>query len=85
MDEADRLLNQEFEEAINDLVSLLPSERTTMLFSATMTSKVHKLERAHLKHPVKIEVSAKYEPVKTLDQRYLFVPARFKDCYLVCV
>jgi ATP-dependent RNA helicase DDX47/RRP3 len=57
MDEADRLLNLEFEEAINALVSLLPTERTTMLFSATMTSKVGKLERAHLRHPTKVQVS----------------------------
>ena len=30
-----------------------------------------------------MQVSAKYEAVATLDQRYLFIPAKYKDCYLV--
>eukprot|EP00894_Picocystis_sp_ML_P001773 jgi/Pico_ML_1/52290/g3017.t1 len=47
-----------------------------------MTSKVAKLQRACLANPVKVEVSTKYSTVKTLRQQYLFVPAKFKDCYL---
>ena len=58
--------------------------RTTMLFSATMTSKVAKLQRASLVDPVRIQVSAsKYSTVETLLQSYLFVPNKFKDQYLV--
>ena len=40
MDEADRLLNMEFEEEINKILQCIPKERNTFLFSATMTSKV---------------------------------------------
>lgn len=40
LDEADRLLNMDFEEEINKMLQLFPRERHTYLFSATMTQKV---------------------------------------------
>jgi ATP-dependent RNA helicase DDX47/RRP3 len=57
MDEADKLLDLNFEEALDSIVEKLNQNRTTFLFSATMTSKVSKLQRASLKDPVKIEAS----------------------------
>ena len=57
-------------------------ERRTQLFSATMTSKVAKLQRACLRDPAKVEVASKYSTVDTLRQQYMFVPAKYKDCYL---
>lgn len=60
LDEADKLLNMDFEKDINEILGILPKTRNTYLFSATMTNKVHKLQRASLKNPVKIEVSTKY-------------------------
>ena len=40
LDEADRLLNLDFEEEIDMILKVIPKERTSFLFSATMTSKV---------------------------------------------
>lgn len=40
LDEADRLLNEDFEESLNEILGLIPRERRTFLFSATMTKKV---------------------------------------------
>lgn len=65
--------------------SLLLQDRRTQLFSATMTNKVAKLQRACLKNPVKVEVASKYSTVSTLRQQYMFVPAKYKDCYLTYV
>lgn len=56
----------------------MPKERRTQLFSATMTSKVAKLQRACLENPVKVEVDVKYRTVDTLRQQYLFIPAKHK-------
>lgn len=56
----------------------LPQERRTQLFSATMTTKVAKLQRACLSDPVKVEVATKYSTVDTLRQQYLFIPAKYK-------
>lgn len=83
LDEADRLLNMDFEQEIDEILKVIPRERKTYLFSATMTNKVAKLQRACLKNPAKVEVSSKYSTVDTLKQHYLFVPAKHKDCYLV--
>lgn len=68
MDEADQLLSLNFEKQINKIVEALPNNRRTFLFSATMTDKVEKLERASLKDPVKVSVSRKYQTVDNLKQ-----------------
>ena len=83
LDEADRLLDLNFEEQIDKILKEIPKERHTYLFSATMTSKVQKLQRASVVDPVRIEVSTKYQTVDKLQQMYLFIPHKFKDTYLV--
>ena len=40
LDEADSLLNDEFEKSIDKILKIVPRERRTYLFSATMTRKV---------------------------------------------
>ncbi|KAK9725778.1 hypothetical protein RND81_05G168500 [Saponaria officinalis] len=85
LDEADRLLNEEFEKSLDDILKVIPLERRTYLFSATMTKKVKKLQRACLRNPVKIESASKYSTVDTLKQQFLFIPAKYKDCYLLYV
>ncbi|KAJ6843537.1 DEAD-box ATP-dependent RNA helicase 10 [Iris pallida] len=85
LDEADKLLNQEFEKSIDEILKALPRDRRTYLFSATMTKKVGKLQRTCLKNPVKIETSSKYSTVDTVKEQYCFVPAKYKDCYLVYI
>lgn len=83
MDEADRILNMDFEVEVDKILKVIPRERRTFLFSATMTKKVKKLQRACLNEPVKVEVSTKYQTVEKLQQSYLFIPSKFKDVYLV--
>lgn len=83
MDEADRLLDMDFGPIIDKLLQSIPKERRTMLFSATMTTKVAKLQRASLKNPMRVEVGTKYSTVSTLSQYYLFLPFAQKDLYLV--
>ncbi|KAJ8018660.1 putative ATP-dependent RNA helicase DDX47 [Holothuria leucospilota] len=85
MDEADRILNMDFEQEIDKILKVIPKQRRTSLYSATMTKKVAKLQRASLNDPVKVEVSTKYQTVDKLQQHYVFMPAKFKDCYLVYI
>lgn len=91
MDKADRMLSMDFEQEFDQILDAVPylaacpsslTGRRTMLFSATMTSKVQKLQRASLVDPVKIEVSAKFQTPAKLLQSYLFIPAKYKDIYL---
>ncbi|XP_050536679.1 probable ATP-dependent RNA helicase DDX47 [Daktulosphaira vitifoliae] len=83
MDEADRILNMDFEEEVDKILKVIPRERRTFLFSATMTKKVQKLHRASLVDPVRVEVSTKFQTVEQLHQYYLFIPVKYKDVYLV--
>ena len=59
LDEADRLLDLGFERQLNDILSCLPRQRRTGLFSATQTDEVQKLVRAGLRNPVAIKVRDK--------------------------
>ncbi|XP_039292457.1 probable ATP-dependent RNA helicase DDX47 [Nilaparvata lugens] len=83
MDEADRILNMDFEVEVDKILKVIPRERRTYLFSATMTQKVQKLQRASLKDPARVEVSNKFKTVDSLQQYYIFIPLKFKDVYLL--
>ncbi|KAJ8650031.1 hypothetical protein MRB53_003054 [Persea americana] len=85
LDEADKLLSVDFENTMDDILKAIPRERKTLLFSATMTKKVKKLQRACLKNPELIEASSKYSTVDTLTQQLCVVPPMLKDGYLVYV
>jgi ATP-dependent RNA helicase DDX47/RRP3 len=85
MDEADRILNMDFEPEVDKILKAIPRERHTLLFSATMTKKVEKLQRASLRDPVRVEVGTKYQTVELLQQSYVFIPVKYKDNYLVYI
>ncbi|ETW76217.1 hypothetical protein HETIRDRAFT_126124 [Heterobasidion irregulare TC 32-1] len=76
LDETDRLLDMDFGLDI-------PTERTTYLFSATMSTKVATLQRASLSDLVRVEFSRKYQTVSLLLQYYLLAPLNQKDAYLI--
>lgn len=83
LDEADRLLDMDFGPIIDKILKVIPKERRTMLFSATMTTKVKRLQRASLINPVKVEVSSKYSTVSTLQQYYMLGPHMRKEVNLM--
>ncbi|WEW55025.1 ribosomal RNA processing protein [Emydomyces testavorans] len=84
MDEADRLLDLDFGPILDKILKVLPKERRTYLFSATMSSKVESLQRASLSNPLRVSISSsKYQTVSTLLQTYLLLPQKYKDIYLV--
>lgn len=59
LDEADRLLDLGFKATINNILSYLPRQRRTGLFSATQTTEVTDLIRAGLRNPVRVSVKEK--------------------------
>lgn len=85
MDEADRLLSMDFEESLMKIVQVLPSDKRALLFSATMTAKVSKLQKAALKNPVKVEVTSKYATAKGLTQNMMVVPHLKKLSYTAAI
>jgi ATP-dependent RNA helicase DDX47/RRP3 len=85
LDEADRLLDLDFGEILDNILKALPRDtRHTYLFSATMSTKVESLQRAALKNPVRVSISSRsHQVVSTLLQRFLLMPHKFKDFYLI--
>lgn len=78
IDEADRILEQGFEEDMHQIIKLLPKERQTVLFSATQTRKVEDLARLSIKGtPVYVGVhdESTVATVDTLQQGYVLCPA----------
>ena len=56
LDEADEMLDMGFAEDIEAILEATPQDRQTVLFSATMPSRVDKIARRHLRDPVRIEI-----------------------------
>ncbi|KAF2357758.1 DEAD/DEAH box helicase domain [Trinorchestia longiramus] len=82
-DEADRILGVDLEEHMNDIIRVLPKDRRTMLFSATMNNSAQKLERASLVNPVRVKVNEAFQTVDTLQQHMKLVPEQEKITHLV--
>ncbi len=57
LDEADRMLDMGFYEDIMQIVSYLPKERQTLMFSATMPEKIRKLARELLTNPEEVNIA----------------------------
>jgi ATP-dependent RNA helicase DDX18/HAS1 len=78
IDEADRILQQGFEEEMRDIIRLLPKERQTMLFSATQTTKVKDLIRMSFAAPpiyIGVHDNMPTSTCETLIQGYVVVPS----------
>jgi ATP-dependent RNA helicase DeaD len=56
LDEADEMLDMGFAEDIEAILGETPEERQTVLFSATMPSRVDRIARRHLRDPVRVEM-----------------------------
>ena len=57
LDEADHMLDIGFMPAVRRIMALMPNERQTLLFSATMPKEIRDLSASHLRQPVEISVA----------------------------
>ncbi len=78
LDEADRMLDMGFIHDVKKVISKLPEDRQTMLFSATMPSEIVNIANRILKSPVRIEVTPQSTTVERIDQRVFFCQKVYK-------
>ncbi|MBV8091598.1 MAG: DEAD/DEAH box helicase [Alphaproteobacteria bacterium] len=73
LDEADRMLDLGFIHALKRIVKLLPRQRQTLLFSATMPRPIAALAEGYLNDPVKVVVAPSSTTVERVEQGVIFV------------
>lgn len=79
LDEADEMLNMGFEEDIETILKEVPSERQTVLFSATMNKRILGITKKYLKEPKNIKIKVKELTVDRIEQISLEVKQAMKD------
>merc|ERR1712113_417005 len=77
LDEADKLLSQDFKGMLDKVISFLPKERQILLYSATFPLTVESFMRKHLKEPYEINLMDELT-LKGITQYYAFVQERQK-------
>ena len=61
LDEADEMLDMGFAEDIEALIAAVPTQRQTLLFSATLAPRIEAIARKHLRDPVEVRIGAEPE------------------------
>jgi len=69
LDEADRMLDMGFSEAVDTIAAATPESRQTLMFTATMDNTMTKLAQRMLKNPVRVEIVGKKTTLEAIEQR----------------
>ncbi len=83
LDEADRMLDMGFIHDIKKIIALLPRERQSLFFSATMPNNIVKLSQSILHQPVKVEVAPQSSTADTIQQKVYYTNKSDKKNLLV--
>lgn len=83
LDEADQMLDLGFIHALRKIAGLLPDERQTMLFSATMPKQMEEIAASYLTHPKRVQVSPPGKAADKVTQEVHFIAKAEKPELLI--
>ncbi|MEI6506064.1 MAG: DEAD/DEAH box helicase, partial [Planctomycetota bacterium] len=83
LDEADRMLDMGFIQPIRKIIGMLPTDRQTLLFSATVSAEVRELASDFLCEPLEVKTTPQTTPADTVTQSVYFVSKADKRAKLV--
>jgi len=79
LDEVDRMLDMGFKPSIKRIAAMMPEDRQTLCYSATLSDAIREVTNLYLKNPVRVEIASELKPSPNVKLQSFEVPVEKKQ------